>query len=120
MKTSRCLLVVPRAVNAVFIARTNAIDARHQAVFGAQLGIPRGIGLYDAAKTASALRDAGPPPSFGFVALVVLTLLITAVLAAVPTRNGGPDQEPHSTGQIPTERSDQPCTAQELREPGPK
>jgi ABC-type lipoprotein release transport system permease subunit len=104
------MLVLLAAVNAVFIAWTTAIDARHPtalaralgatpaqittglsvallppALLGALLGIPGGIGIYAAPKKG------GPtalPSALWLVGMVVLTLLIIAVLTAVPTRIG--------------------------------
>ena len=105
------MLVVLAAVNAVFIAWTTALEARHPAalaralgatpeqitaglsvaylppaLFGALLGIPGGIGIYDAPKNGS-----GPttlPSALSLVLMVVLTLLVIGVLTAIPTRIG--------------------------------
>jgi ABC-type lipoprotein release transport system permease subunit len=105
------MLVVLAAVNATFIAWTTVLDARHPAalaralgatpqqittglsvaqllpaLFGALLGIPGGIAIYDAPKNGP-----GPttlPSALSLVALLVGTLLVIAVLIAVPTRIG--------------------------------
>ena len=105
------MLIVLAAVNAVFIAWTTALDARHAAALaraigatpnqittglsvaqmlpalaGALLGIPGGIILYDLPRNGP-----GPtvlPPALWFVALVLITLLVVAVLTAVPSRLG--------------------------------
>jgi putative ABC transport system permease protein len=103
------MLVALAAVNTIFIAWTTALDARRSAalaralgatprqittgmtvallppvLLGALLGIPGGIGLYDAPKIGG-----GPttlPSAMSLVAVVVLTLLVMAVLIAIPTR----------------------------------
>ncbi|MEN3362585.1 MAG: putative transport system permease protein [Mycobacteriales bacterium] len=105
------MLAVLAAVNAVFVAWTTALDTRHPAalaralgatpgqitiglstaqllpaLLGTLLGIPGGIGIYAAAKN-------GPdpltlPPAWWFASLSLATLLIIAVLTAVPTRIG--------------------------------
>ncbi len=104
------MLVVLGAVNAVFVAWTTALDARHTnslsralgatpdqiaagltaaqlipALLGALLGIPGGIALYDIPKSG------GPtvlPPAWALVAVVAATCVAMAVLSAVPTRLG--------------------------------
>jgi hypothetical protein len=103
------MLVVLAAVNAVFIAWATALDARHPAALaralgttpaqlttglsvaqllpalaGAPLGIPGGIGSYDAAENGP-----GPttiPSALWLAVMVAGTLLAVAVLTAVPAR----------------------------------
>jgi putative ABC transport system permease protein len=105
------MLIVLAAVNTVVIAWTTVLDARHAAALaralgatpeqittglsaaqmlpalvGALLGIPGGIVLYDLPKNGP-----GPttlPSALWLVALVVGTLLVVAVLTAVPSRLG--------------------------------
>jgi ABC-type lipoprotein release transport system permease subunit len=104
------MLAVLAAVNAVFIAWTTVIEARHAAaltralgatprqitaglsvaqllpaLIGALLGIPGGIGIYDAAKNGGATTI---PPVIGLVVIVAVTLLVIAVLTAIPARIG--------------------------------
>lgn len=104
------MLAVLAAVNAVFIAWTTVIEARHPAaltralgatpkqitaglsmaqllpaLIGALLGIPGGIGIYDAAKNGGATTI---PSVIGLVLMVVVTLLVIAVLTAIPARIG--------------------------------
>jgi ABC-type lipoprotein release transport system permease subunit len=104
------MLVVLAAVNAVFIGWTTALEARHPAALaralgatpkqittglsaaqllpalvGALLGIPGGIGIYDAAKNGGATTI---PPALWLVVMVVVTLLAVAVLTAVPASVG--------------------------------
>jgi putative ABC transport system permease protein len=50
------------------------------------LGIPGGIGIYDAARNGPGATTV--PSALWLVAMVVLTLLVIAVLTAVPTRIG--------------------------------
>jgi ABC-type lipoprotein release transport system permease subunit len=104
--TISLMLIVLAAVNAVFIAWTTALEARHPAavaralgatpqqvatglsvalvlpaLLGALLGIGGGIGLHHAAK------EAGPtpvPPVLWLAVMVVVLLLVIAVLTAVP------------------------------------
>ncbi len=104
------MLVILAAINAIFIAWTTALEARHPAALaralgatpeqittglsvaqllpalvGALLGIPGGIGIFDAAKAS------GPttvPPALWIVVMVIGTLLSIAVLTAIPTRIG--------------------------------
>ena len=104
--TITLMLVLLAAANAVFIAWTTALETRHPAavaralgatprqvatglsvalllpaLLGALLGIVGGIGLHHFAK------QAGPtplPPVLWLAALVVVTLLVIAVLTAVP------------------------------------
>jgi putative ABC transport system permease protein len=104
--TITLMLVLLAAANAVFIAWTTALETRQPAavaralgatprqvatglsvalmlpaLLGALLGIAGGIGLHHAAK------EAGPtpvPPGLWLAALVVATLLVIAVLTAVP------------------------------------
>jgi putative ABC transport system permease protein len=105
------MLVLLAAVNAVFIAWTTALEARHpaalaralgatpeqittgmsvaflpSALLGALLGIPGGIGIYDAAKSGGGATTF--PSVLWLVVMVVLTLLVIAVLTAIPTRIG--------------------------------
>jgi ABC-type lipoprotein release transport system permease subunit len=105
------MLIVLAAVNAIFIAWTTALETRHPAalsralgatpkqittglsaaflppaLFGALLGIPGGIGIYDGAR-----KGDGPmtlPPALWLGAMVILTVLVIAVLTAIPTRIG--------------------------------
>jgi ABC-type lipoprotein release transport system permease subunit len=105
------MLVVLAAVNTAFIAWTTVLDTRHPvalaralgatprqittgltaaqllpAFFGALLGIPGGIAIYDAPRNGP-----GPttiPGALSLVAMVAATLLVIAVLTAVPTRLG--------------------------------
>jgi ABC-type lipoprotein release transport system permease subunit len=104
------MLVVLAAVNAVFIAWTTVIEARHAAaltralgatprqitvglsvaqlppaLIGALLGIPGGIGIYDAAKNGGSMT---PPPVAGLVLIVAVMLVVIAVLTAIPARIG--------------------------------
>jgi putative ABC transport system permease protein len=103
------MLIVLAAVNAVFIAWTTALDARHPAAIaraigatpeqittglslaqlvpalaGALLGIPGGIGIYDAAKGSGVTTTV--PSALWLVTMVTATLLLIAVLTAIPTR----------------------------------
>jgi ABC-type lipoprotein release transport system permease subunit len=104
------MLIALAAVNAVFIAWTTALDARHSAALaralgatsqqvttglttaqllpalvGVLLGIPGGIAIYN---NPSHTGATALPPAFWTVAIIVLTLLAIAVLTAVPTRIG--------------------------------
>lgn len=104
------MLIILAAVNAVFIAWATTLDTRHSsalaralgatpaqitagisvaqmlpALAGALLGIPGGIGIYDAVK------NAGTPviPAAGWLAVMVFgTVLAAAILTAVPARIG--------------------------------
>jgi putative ABC transport system permease protein len=104
------MLIILAAVNAIFIAWATALDTRHSsalaralgatpaqitagisvaqilpALAGALLGIPGGIGIYDAVK------NAGSPviPPAGWVTVMVLsTVLAAAILTAIPARIG--------------------------------
>ena len=104
------MLIILAALNAVFIAWATILDTRHAsalaralgatpgqitagislaqlfpALTGALLGIPGGIGIYDAVK------NAGSPviPAAGWVAVMVLgTVLAVAILTAIPARIG--------------------------------
>jgi ABC-type antimicrobial peptide transport system permease subunit len=105
------MLVVLAAVNAVFIAWSTALEVRHSAALaralgatpeqittglsvaqvlpalvGALLGIPGGIGFYDAAKNGGAPTTI--PSALWLIAMVVATLLVVAVLTAIPARIG--------------------------------
>jgi putative ABC transport system permease protein len=102
------MLVLLAAVNAVFVAWTTALDARHPAALaralgatpnqittglsaaqlfptlaGALLGILAGVGTYYAAKTGG---DVVLPSALSLLALLVATLLVIAALTALPTR----------------------------------
>jgi putative ABC transport system permease protein len=104
------MLVVLAAVNAIFIAWTTVLEARHPAalaralgatpeqittglsvaqllpaLLGALLGIPGGIGIYDAAKNGGATTI---PSALWLGVMVGVTLLVIAVLTAVPARIG--------------------------------
>ena len=105
------MLIALAAVNAVFIAWTTALEARHPAalaralgatpeqittglsvallppaLLGALLGIPGGIAIYDGARSGSGTTTL--PSALWLVAMVILTLLVIAGLTAVPTRIG--------------------------------
>jgi putative ABC transport system permease protein len=105
------MLIVLAAVNAIFIAWTTALEARHpaalaralgatpeqittglsvaflpSALLGALLGIPGGIGIYDVAKSGGGATTV--PSALWLVAMVILTLFVIAVLTAIPTRMG--------------------------------
>jgi ABC-type lipoprotein release transport system permease subunit len=105
------MLVVLAAVNALFIAWTTAVEARHPAalaralgatpkqittglslaslppaLLGALLGIPGGIGIYDGARSGGGVTTL--PSPLWLVAMVILTLLVIAALTAVPTLIG--------------------------------
>ncbi len=105
------MLIVLAAVNAIFIAWTTVLDARHAAalaralgatprqittglsvaqmlpaLIGALLGVPGGIALYDIPKNGP-----GPttlPSAIWIIALVLGTVLAVAVLTAAPSRLG--------------------------------
>jgi ABC-type antimicrobial peptide transport system permease subunit len=104
------MLVVLAMVNAILIAWAMALDARYSsalaralgatprqvgtalsaaqifpALAGALLGIPGGIGLYDAAKHGG---STAVPPTSWLVAMVLGTVVVVAVLTAVPARIG--------------------------------
>jgi ABC-type antimicrobial peptide transport system permease subunit len=104
------MLIALSAVNAIFIAWTTALDARHSAALaralgatsqqittgltvaqllpalvGVLLGIPGGIAIYNNPHHTGATAF---PPAFWTLATIVLTLLAIAVLTAVPTRIG--------------------------------
>ncbi len=104
------MLIVLAAVNAIFIAWTTALDARHSAALaralgatgqqittglttaqllpalvGVLLGIPGGIAIYNNPNHTGATAL---PPAIWTVATIVLTLFTIAVLTAVPTRIG--------------------------------
>ncbi len=105
------MLVMLAAVNAVFISWTTALETRQPAalaralgatpqqlmtglsiaflppaLLGGLLGIPGGIVIYDAAKNGGGPTTLPSAPSL--VAAVALTLLVVAVLSAIPTRIG--------------------------------
>lgn len=102
------MLIALAAVNAIFIAWTTALDARHSAALaralgatsqqittglttaqllpalvGVLLGIPGGIAIYNNPNHTGATAL---PPALWTVATIVLTLLAIAALTAVPTR----------------------------------
>jgi ABC-type lipoprotein release transport system permease subunit len=104
------MLVVLAAINAIFIAWTTALDARHSAalsralgatphqitsglaaaqtipaVIGAMLGIPGGIGFYTALKSGG--TTTWPSPLW-LLTIVVATVAGIAVLSFVPSRIG--------------------------------
>jgi putative ABC transport system permease protein len=105
------MLIVLAAVNALFIAWSTVLDTRHAAaltralgasphqittglsaaqmpptLIGALLGIPGGILLYNLPKTGP---DPTPLPSaLSLAALVIATLLVVAVLTALPNQLG--------------------------------
>jgi ABC-type lipoprotein release transport system permease subunit len=104
------MLIALAAVNAIFIAWTTALDARHSAalaralgatsqqittglttaqllpaLLGVLLGIPGGIAIYNNPNHTGATAL---PPALWTVMVIVLTLLAIAVLTAVPTRIG--------------------------------
>jgi ABC-type lipoprotein release transport system permease subunit len=104
------MLVILASVNAIFIAWTTALEARHPAalaralgatpeqittglsvaqllpaLLGALLGIPGGIGIYDAAKNGGATTI---PSALWLGVMVGATLFVIAVLTAIPTRIG--------------------------------
>lgn len=103
------MLVLLAAVNAAFIAWTTALETRHPAalaralgatpqqittglsvaqllpaLIGALLGILGGIVIYDAARSGPA--TATLPSALWLAAMVALTVLVVALLTAVPTR----------------------------------
>ena len=105
------MLIVLAAVNAVFIAWTTALEARHPAalaralgatpeqittglsvaflppaLLGALLGIPGGIAIFDGARSGGGTTTL--PSALWLVAMVILTLLVIAGLTAAPTRIG--------------------------------
>ena len=104
------MLIALAAVNAIFIAWTTVLDARHSAALaralgatsrqitaglttaqllpalvGVLLGIPGGIAIYNNPNHTGATAL---PPAFWTVATIVLTLLAIGALTAVPTRIG--------------------------------
>jgi putative ABC transport system permease protein len=104
------MLIVLAVVNAILIAWAMALDARHSsalaralgatprqvgtalsvaqifpALAGSLLGIPGGIGLYDVAKHGG---STAVPPTSWLVAMVLGTVVVVAVLTAVPARIG--------------------------------
>ena len=103
-------LVALAAVNAIFITWATALDARRSsalsralgatpqqvsaglsatqvlpALAGAALGIPAGIGLFAAVSDT----DTVAPPLWQLLAVVPVTVLVVAVLTAVPARLDG-------------------------------
>ena len=103
------MLIALAAVNAVFITRAIAQDARHAsavtralgatpeqvtaglsgaqtlpALIGALLGLPGGIGLYDSVRHG--VTAAPPPAPLVLVAVVVGAVVVEAVLTAIPAR----------------------------------
>lgn len=104
------MLILLAAINAIFIAWTTALEARHpaalaralgatpqqittglsvaflpSALLGALLGIPGGIGIYDAAKSGGTTTL---PSALWLAVMVVLTLLVITALTAIPTGIG--------------------------------
>jgi putative ABC transport system permease protein len=104
------MLIILAVVNAILIAWAMALDARHSsalaralgatprqvgtalsvaqifpALAGALLGIPGGIGLYDAASHGG---STAVPPISWLVAMVLGTVLVVAVLTVIPARIG--------------------------------
>jgi ABC-type antimicrobial peptide transport system permease subunit len=104
------MLLVLAVVNAIFIAWAMALDARHSsaitralgatprqvgaglavaqmfpALAGALLGIPGGIGLYDAAKNGGSTTV---PPTWWLAATVLATVAVMALLTVIPARAG--------------------------------
>lgn len=102
------MLIVLAAVNAIFIAWAMALDARRSsaltralgatprqvsaglamaqmfpALVGALVGIPGGVGLYDAAKNGGSTTV---PPAWWLVAMVLGTVAVVAVLSVIPAR----------------------------------
>ena len=105
------MLVMLAAVNAVFIAWTTTLETRHAATLaralgatpeqvtfglsvaqllpafiGALLGILGGIGIYDVVRSGPGTAQL--PSALWLAAMVALTLLVIALLTAVPTRFG--------------------------------
>jgi ABC-type lipoprotein release transport system permease subunit len=101
------MLVALAAVNAVFVTWATALDARHSsaltralgatphevsaglsaaqvlpAIAGAVLGIPGGLGLWNALST----DEAASPPLWQLLAVVPATVLLVAALTAIPAR----------------------------------
>jgi len=112
------MLIVLAAVNAVFIAWTTALEARHPAalaralgatpeqittglsvaflppaLLGALLGIPGGIAIYDGARSGGGTTTL--PSALWLVAMVILTLLVIA---------GSPPSQPASEHVDPSPR----------------
>jgi putative ABC transport system permease protein len=102
------MLIVLAAVNAIFIAVTTALDARHSsalaralgatrrqtdaalavvqafpALAGALLGIPGGIGLYAAANNGGSTTV---PPAWWLAVMVLATVAVVTVLTVIPAR----------------------------------
>ena len=104
------MLIVLAAINAIFIAWAMALDMRHSsalaralgatprqvgtglavaqmfpALAGALLGIPGGVGLYDAAKNGGSTTV---PPVWWLAATVLGTVAVVALLTVIPARAG--------------------------------
>jgi len=104
------MLIILAAVNTIFIAWAMALDTRHSsalaqalgatrrqvatglavaqvfpALAGALLGIPGGVGLYDAVKTGG---SATVPPVSWLLAMVLGAVAVVAVLTVIPARIG--------------------------------
>jgi putative ABC transport system permease protein len=102
------MLIILAVINAVFIAWAMALDARHSsalaralgatprqvgaglamaqmfpALAGALLGIPGGVGLYDAAKNGGSTTV---PQAWWLVAMVLGAIAVVAVLTVIPAR----------------------------------
>jgi putative ABC transport system permease protein len=105
------MLIVLAAVNAIFIAWTTALEARHpaalaralgatpeqvtiglsvaflpSALLGALLGIPGGIAIYEVAKSGGEATTL--PSALWLLVMVVVTVLVITLLTAIPTRMG--------------------------------
>jgi putative ABC transport system permease protein len=105
------MLIALAAINAIFITRTNAHDARHAsavtralgatprqvaaglsaaqvlpASVGALLGIPGGFLLYDAAKNGGVAAKF--PPLMLMLAVIMGSVVLIALLTAIPARWG--------------------------------
>ncbi|MDQ1540212.1 MAG: putative transport system permease protein, partial [Actinomycetota bacterium] len=103
------MLITLAAVNAIVIAWTTVLEARHPAALtralgatpkqlviglsvaqllpalvGVLLGIPLGIGIYTAAKSGPGTTAL--PSALSLIAMALLTLAVIAALTAVPTR----------------------------------
>ncbi|MGH3291833.1 MAG: FtsX-like permease family protein, partial [Trebonia sp.] len=102
------MLIVLAAVNAIFIAWSTALEARHSsalaralgatprqvstglamaqmfpALAGAFLGIPGGVGIYDVANNGGSTTV---PPAWWLVAMVLGAVAVVAVLTVIPAR----------------------------------
>jgi hypothetical protein len=84
---SRHPAALARALGATPEQITSGLSASQlpPALLGALLGIPGGVGIYDAAKNGGTTTI---PSVLGLVVMVVLTLVVIAALTALPTRVG--------------------------------